>query len=74
MTGLFQTLQIIFGGLLVLLILLHSPKGDGLASISDAAQLFSSQKGVESGLNKITGVVAVIFMIVSILLGFGIVR
>ncbi|MEI7473977.1 MAG: preprotein translocase subunit SecG [bacterium] len=74
MIGLLQITQIITGALLVLLILLHSPKGEGLASISDAAQLFSSQKGVEAGLNKITAVIAVIFIIVSALLGLEIIR
>ena len=67
-------IQIITGLLLVLLVLLHSPKGDGMAMIGGAAQLFSSQKGVEAGLNKITTVCAIVFIIVSVLLGFGIVK
>jgi len=63
-------IQIASALLLIILILLHSPKGDGMASIGGAAQLFSSQKGVESGLNKLTGGVSFIFVYVSLVLGY----
>ncbi|MFH0702271.1 MAG: preprotein translocase subunit SecG [bacterium] len=74
MATFFQILQMILGILIILLILLHSPKGDGMAAIGSASQLFSSQKGVEAGLNKITAWCAVIFIIISILLGFNIIK
>jgi len=51
-----QLAQIFLGILLVGLILLHSPKGDGMAMLGDAAQLFSSQKGAEKNLNKLTDI------------------
>ena len=70
----FQILQMFSGLFLILLVLLHAPKGDGMAAIGGAAQLFSSHKGVEASLNKITGICAGIFIIVSILLGFGVIR
>jgi len=70
MTHIFQYLQIITSTLLIILILLHSPKGDGLASIGGSSQLFSSQKGVEAGLNRLTTIVAIVFAIVSFILGF----
>lgn len=70
MLHLMQYLQIISATLLIILILLHSPKGDGLASIGGSSQLFSSQKGVEDGLNRLTSIIAVIFALVSLLLGF----
>jgi len=70
MTDFFQVIQTLSGLLLILLVLLHSPKGDGMASIGGAAQLFSSQKGVEAGLNKITSVIAFIFVYVSLVLGY----
>lgn len=73
MVTFFQVIQILSGLITILLVLLHSPKGDGMASIGGAAQLFSSQKGIEEGLNKVTTAFAVIFIVVSILLGFGIV-
>lgn len=67
-------IQIASAVLLIILILLHSPKGDGIAGIGSASQLFSSQKSAETGLNKITGTIAAIFVICTFLLGFGIIR
>ena len=68
------TIQILSALLLIVLILLHSPKGDGIAAIGGASQLFSSQKSAEKGLNKVTAVVSAIFFICTFLLGFGIVK
>ena len=48
---------------LVIAILLHSAKGEGLAGIGGQSRMFNSQKGLESGLTKITAVLAAIFMI-----------
>lgn len=73
MIQILQYIQIITAALLILLILLHSPKGDGLASIGGAAQAFSSQKGVESGLNKLTTIIATTFIITSLILGYNLV-
>ena len=73
MANILQIIQIISGLLLILLVLLHAPKGDGMAAIGGAAQLFSSQKGVEAGLNKFTSIVAIIFILTSLVLGFKIV-
>lgn len=67
-------IQIVSALLLIVLILLHSPKGDGIAGIGGASQLFSSQKSAESGLNKLTGYVAGVFIICTFLLGYGIIR
>jgi preprotein translocase subunit SecG len=69
-----QFVQITSAVLMILLVLLHSPKGDGLASIGGASQLFSSQKGVEAGLNKITAICATVFIVVSLVLGLGFVK
>ena len=63
-------IQIISAILLIILVLLHAPKGDGLASIGSASQLFSSQKSVESGLNKVTYTVSGIFVVTTFILGF----
>ena len=52
---------------------MHSPKGDGIAGIGNAAQVFSSQKSAEKGLNKLTYIIAAIFTVCVFLLGFGIV-
>ncbi len=66
--------QTISALLLIVLILLHSPKGDGIAGIGGASQLFSSQKSAEKGLNKLTGIVAGVFLVCTFLLGFGLVK
>jgi len=53
---------------LILLVLLHSAKGEGFGSIGGQAKLFASQKGLEAGLNRITTIAAVVFILASILL------
>jgi len=68
------TIQVISAILLIILILLHSPKGDGIAGIGNAAQMFASQKSAEKGLNKLTAIVAAIFLICVFLLGFGFIK
>ena len=67
-------IQVISALLLITLILMHSPKGDGIAGIGGAAQVFSSQKSAEKGLNKLTYIVSGIFIICVFLLGFGIIK
>lgn len=67
-------LQVVSSVLLIVLILLHSPKGDGIAAIGGASQMFSSQKSAEKGLNKLTAIIAGIFIVCTFLLGFGIIK
>lgn len=68
-------IQIMSGLLLMLLVLLHSPKGDGMGGMmGSASQLFASQKTAEKGLNKVTYIVGGIFIITTLLLGFGIIK
>lgn len=74
MLTLFWTILVLSALLLIVLILMHSPKGDGIAGIGNAAQVFSSQKSAEKGLNKLTGIVAAVFIICVFLLGFGIIK
>ncbi|BAZ04975.1 preprotein translocase subunit SecG [Calothrix sp. NIES-3974] len=56
---------------LVVLVLLHSPKGDGIAAIGGQAQLFSSTKSAENTLNRITWALAVIFLSLTVVLSAG---
>ena len=65
-----QILQIISALVVIVLVLIHSPKGDGIASIGGTAQIFSSQKGAEAALNKTTAYAAGIFFLVSFILGY----
>ena len=53
---------------LIVAVLLHSAKGEGLAGIGGQAHVFGSQKGVEAGLNKITAALAVGWFLVAIAL------
>lgn len=74
MLAIVGTIEVISSLLLIVLILMHSPKGDGIAGIGNAAQMFSSQKSAEKGLNKLTGIVAGIFVLCVFILGFGIIK
>jgi len=74
MLGLIWTIQVISAILLIILVLIHSPKGDGIAGIGGSAHLFTSQKGAEKNLNRLTAIVTVVFTVCVFLLGFGIVR
>ncbi len=74
MLGFVWAIQVLSALLLICLILLHSPKGDGIAGFGGASQMFASQKGAEKRLNKITAIVAAVFIVCVFLLGFGIVK
>jgi preprotein translocase subunit SecG len=67
-------LEALLGLFMVGLILLHSPKGEGMGGIGGAAQMFSTKRDAESGLDRTTWTVFALFMLVCTLLGFGIVR
>jgi preprotein translocase subunit SecG len=56
---------------LVLLVLLHSPKGDGLGGIGGQAQLFTSTKTAEKTLNQITWTLTVVFLGLTVALSAG---
>ncbi|NEP09937.1 MAG: preprotein translocase subunit SecG [Symploca sp. SIO1A3] len=70
----YQLLQIIWAvsaiGLIVL-VLLHSPKGDGIGGIGGQAQLFTSAKSAETALNRVTWTLAIIFIGMTIVLSAG---
>lgn len=63
-------LQALIAVVLIALVLIHSPKGDGIGGIGGAAQLFSSQRGAEAGLNKLTGWVVGVFFALCAITGF----
>lgn len=67
-------IQVVSALLLMVLILMHSPKGDGIAGIGNAAQMFTSQKSAEKGLNKLTAIVATVFIVCVFVLGFGLIK
>ena len=53
---------------MIVLVLLHSPKGDGLGGIGGQAQLFSSTKSAENTLNRVTWTLAILFMGLTVVL------
>ena len=65
----FLLLVQIFSALaLIVAVLLHSAKGEGLGGIGGAAKMFGSPKGLEEGLDKLTWTLAITFLSVSLLL------
>lgn len=68
MKGLLLVIQFLSAALLIVAVLLHTAKGEGLGGIGGSARLFGTPKGMEEGLDRITWGLAIIFMAVSILL------
>jgi len=66
--------QAILGLVMIILVLLHAPKGEGMGGIGNTATLFSGKRGAEAGLDKLTWGVASVFVFICVLLGFGFVR
>lgn len=69
-----QLIQIIWAGsaaLLVVMVLLHSPKGDGIGGIGGQAQLFTSTKSAEKTLNRVTWALSITFIGLTIVLSAG---
>lgn len=74
MVNILWTIETVSAVLLIILILLHSPKGDGIGGMGGASHVFASQKSAEKGLNKLTGIICAIFIICTFLIGFGIIK
>jgi preprotein translocase subunit SecG len=68
MKGLLLFIQLISALLLIVAVLLHSAKGEGLGGIGGQAKMFGSQKGLEEGLDRITYACAGVFKLVSLVL------
>lgn len=56
---------------IVILVLLHSPKGDGLGGLGGQAQLFTSTKSAETTLNRATWLLTILFMGITVVLSAG---
>ena len=54
-----------------ILVLLHSPKGDGLGALGGQAQLFTSTKSAEETLNRATWLLIIVFMSLTVVLSGG---
>ncbi len=56
---------------IIVLVLLHSPKGDGIGGIGGQAQLFTSAKSAEASLNRLTWGFCVVFISLTVILSAG---
>ncbi len=60
------------GILLILFVLLHSPKGDGMGGLAaSGSSMFTSASSAEATLNRITWTVLAIFLSLAIILSAG---
>ena len=72
MAQIFSWIWVISGVLLILLVLLHSPKGDGMGGIAaSGSSMFNSASSAEASLNKITWTFLAIFLSLAIILSAG---
>lgn len=69
MRGLLLIIQFLSALFLIIAVLLHSAKGEGLGGIGGSAKLFGTPKGMEEGLDRITWGLAIVFMVISVILG-----
>jgi preprotein translocase subunit SecG len=66
--------QALLGVVMVVLVLIHAPKGEGMGGIGGSAMLFSGKRGAEAGLDRLTWSVVGLFMVICTVLGFGFIR
>ena len=72
MSSLFTWIWAFSGLLLILLVLLHSPKGDGMGGIAaSGSSMFTSASSAEASLNKATWTVLTIFLSLAVVLSAG---
>lgn len=70
MVNILWTISTVAAVLLIILVLLHSPKGDGIGGMGGASHVFASQKSAEKGLNKLTAIVCAIFVGCAFIISF----
>ena len=72
MTSILTWIWAFSGLLLILLVLLHSPKGDGMGGIAaSGSSMFTSASSAEASLNKATWTVLIIFLLLAVILSAG---
>ena len=63
---------IVSGALLILSVLLHSPKGDGMGGLaSSGGSMFTSARSAEAALNRVTWTLVALFMGLATVLSAG---
>jgi preprotein translocase subunit SecG len=71
LTTVLQIIWLVAAAGLIILVLLHSPKGDGLGALGGQAQLFTSTKSAETTLNRATWTLTILFMGITVILSAG---
>ena len=72
MNTIFTWILTFSGLLLILLVLLHSPKGDGMGGIAaSGSSMFTSASSAEASLNKATWTILLIFLSLAVVLSAG---
>ena len=67
-----STVWMLSGALLVVSVLLHSPKGDGMGGLaSSGGSMFTSARSAENTLNRITWTLLAIFLGLAVMLSAG---
>lgn len=61
-------LELLLSLALIVAIIIHPAKGMGLGSMGGSAQLFGSQKGAETGLNRVTAGILILWFATALLL------
>ncbi len=71
-TNLLSWIWIASGLILILLVLLHSPKGDGMGGLAaSGSSMFTSASSAEATLNRVTWSCLIIFLSLAIILSAG---
>jgi len=69
MSSIITWIWVASGLLLILLVLLHSPKGDGMGGIAaSGSSMFTSASSAEASLNKATWTMLIVFLSLAIIL------
>tara|TARA_B100001029_G_C14746733_1_gene278522 strand:- start:58 stop:282 length:225 start_codon:yes stop_codon:yes gene_type:complete len=69
MSSLLTWIWVASGIILILLVLLHSPKGDGMGGIAaSGSSMFTSASSAEASLNKATWTILIIFLSLAVIL------
>ena len=72
MNTIFTWIWVASGVLLIILVLLHSPKGDGMGGIAaSGSSMFTSASSAEASLNKATWTILIIFLTLAVILSAG---
>jgi len=53
---------------IIVTVLLHSPKGEGMGAIGGQARLFGAQRGLESGMDRLTFACAAVFIVSALII------